>query len=83
MIILVQFLSFYKVELHFRNDLANTLIGESVMIMMVPRNMTLEQVGAAIHLHSTQNELFNDMVRCISSCLKKAGKQKKINIAFM
>ena len=63
------------IGVHFLADHADTLIGEGVM--MVSGRMTLEQVGAAIHPHPTQTELFGDLARRLSSRLKRAEKRKK------
>ena len=43
--------------------------------MMVSGQMTLEQVGAAIHSHPTQTKLFGDLARRLSSRLKRAEKR--------
>ena len=56
-------------------DHADTLIGEAVM--MVSGNMTLEQVGKAIHPHPTQTELFGDMARRLLSRLRRSRKKTK------
>ncbi len=61
------------IGVHFLADHADTLIGKGVM--MVSGQMTLEQVGAAIHPHPTQTELFGDMARRLSSRLKRAEKR--------
>jgi dihydrolipoamide dehydrogenase len=61
------------IGVHFLADHADTLIGEGVM--MVSGNMTLEQVGMAIHPHPTQTELFGDLARRLSSRLKRAEKR--------
>jgi len=55
---------------HFLTDHADTLIGEAVM--MVAGEMTLEQVGQAIHPHPTQTELFGDMARRLLSRLRRS-----------
>jgi len=60
---------------HFLADHADTLIGEAVM--MVSGNMTLEQVGQAIHPHPTQTELFGELARRLSSRLKRAERRAK------
>ena len=60
---------------HFLADHADTLIGEAVM--MVSGNMTLEQVGQAIHPHPTQTELFGELARRLSSRLKRSERRKK------
>ncbi len=60
------------VGVHFLADHADTLIGEAVM--MVSANMTLEQVGEAIHPHPTQTELFGDMARRLLSRLRRSRK---------
>jgi len=58
---------------HFLADHADTLIGEAVM--MVAGNLTLEQVGEAIHPHPTQTELFGDMARRLLSRLRRSMKK--------
>jgi dihydrolipoamide dehydrogenase len=63
------------IGVHFLADHADTLIGEAVM--MVSANMTLEQVGAAIHPHPTQTELFGDMARRLLSRLRRSRKKIK------
>ncbi|HYQ72696.1 MAG TPA: FAD-dependent oxidoreductase, partial [Gammaproteobacteria bacterium] len=63
------------VGVHFLADHADTLIGEAVM--MVTGNMTLEQVGEAIHPHPTQTELFGDMARRLLSRLRRSRKTTK------
>jgi dihydrolipoamide dehydrogenase len=61
------------VGVHFLADHADTLIGEAVM--MVAGNLTLEQVGEAIHPHPTQTELFGDMARRLLSRLRRSTKK--------
>ena len=61
------------VGVHFLADHADTLIGEAVM--MVSGNMTLEQVGEAIHPHPTQTELFGDLARRLLSRLRRSTKK--------
>ncbi len=63
------------VGVHFLADHADLLIGEGVM--MVSADLTLEQVGAAIHPHPTQTELFGELARRLSSRLKRAERRKK------
>jgi dihydrolipoamide dehydrogenase len=63
------------VGVHFLADHADTLIGEAVM--MVSGNMTLEQVGNAIHPHPTQTELFGDMARRLLSRLRRSRKKTR------
>ncbi len=63
------------VGVHFLADHADTLIGEAVM--MVSADMTLEQVGEAIHPHPTQTELFGDMARRLLSRLRRSKKRVK------
>ncbi len=62
------------IGVHFLADHADTLIGEAVM--MVSGNMTLEQVGMAIHPHPTQTELFGDLARRLASRLRRSAKKK-------
>jgi dihydrolipoamide dehydrogenase len=63
------------VGVHFLADHADTLIGEAVM--MVSANMTLEQVGGAIHPHPTQTELFGELARRLSSRLRRSERRAK------
>ena len=63
------------IGVHFLADHADTLIGEAVM--MVSANMTLQQVGEAIHPHPTQTELFGDMARRLLSRLRRSRKKAK------
>jgi dihydrolipoamide dehydrogenase len=63
------------VGVHFLADHADTLIGEGVM--MVAGELTLEQVGQAIHPHPTQTELFGELARRLSSRLHRAERRKK------
>ena len=63
------------IGVHFLADHADTLIGEAVM--MVSGNMTLEQVGQAIHPHPTQTELFGELARRLSSRLKRSERRAK------
>ncbi len=58
---------------HLLTDHADTLIGEAVM--MVSCGLTLEQVGAAIHPHPTQTELFGDLARRLLSRLRRSRKK--------
>ena len=62
------------IGVHFLADHADTLIGEGVM--MVAGNMTLEQVGNAIHPHPTQTELFGDLARRLSQRLRRQAARK-------
>jgi len=63
------------IGVHFLADHADLLIGEGVM--MVAGNMTLEQVGGAIHPHPTQTELFGDLARRLASRLRRSERRKK------
>ncbi len=63
------------IGVHFLADHADTLIGEGVM--MVSAELTLEQVGQAIHPHPTQTELFGELARRLSSRLRRAEKRRK------
>lgn len=63
------------VGVHMLADHADTLIGEAVL--MVAGNMTLEQVGQAIHPHPTQTELFGDLARRLHSRLRRTEKRAK------
>jgi len=60
------------VGVHFLTDHADTLIGEAVM--MVSGDMTLEQIGQAIHPHPTQTELFGEMARRLLARLRRSAK---------
>jgi dihydrolipoamide dehydrogenase len=62
------------IGVHLLADHADTLVGEAVM--MVSGNMTLEQVGNAIHPHPTQTELFGELARRLSSRLRRSAKVK-------
>ena len=62
------------VGVHLLADHADTLVGEAVM--MVSGNMTLEQVGNAIHPHPTQTELFGELARRLASRLRRSAKVK-------
>ena len=62
------------VGVHLLADHADTLIGEAVM--MVSANMTLAQVGHAIHPHPTQTELFGELARRLESRLRRSAKVK-------
>jgi dihydrolipoamide dehydrogenase len=46
-------------------------------VMMVSANMTLQQVGEAIHPHPTQTEMFGDMARRLASRLNRSKKRAK------
>ncbi len=61
------------VGVHFLADHADTLIGEAVM--MVSGEMTLAQVGHAIHPHPTQTELFGELARRLLSRLRRSAKR--------
>lgn len=63
------------IGVHFLTDHADTLIGEAVM--MVAGDMTLEQVGRAIHPHPTQTELFGDMARRLLSRLRRSKRKAR------
>jgi len=65
------------VGVHFLADHADTLIGEATM--MVSANLTLEQVGEAIHAHPTQTELFGDLARRLLSRLRRSKKKAKVS----
>jgi len=45
--------------------------------MMVSGDMTLKQVGDAIHPHPTQTEIFVDMARRLGARLRRSAKRKK------
>jgi len=60
------------VGVHFLTDHADTLIGEAVM--MVAGDMTLDQVGHAIHPHPTQTEMFGEMARRLLQRLRRSAK---------
>jgi dihydrolipoamide dehydrogenase len=62
------------IGVHLLADHADLLIGEAVM--MVSGNMTLEQVGNAIHPHPTQTELFGELARRLGSRLRRSARMK-------
>ncbi|TCK19098.1 dihydrolipoamide dehydrogenase [Thiogranum longum] len=62
------------IGVHLLADHADTLIGEAVM--MVSADLTLEQVGHAIHPHPTQTELFGELARRLGSRLRRSAKMK-------
>ncbi len=61
------------IGVHMLADHTDTLIGEAVM--MVSGEMTLEQVGEAIHPHPTQTELFGELARRLVSRLRRSAKK--------
>lgn len=61
------------IGVHLLADHTDTLIGEAVM--MVSGEMTLEQVGNAIHPHPTQTELFGDLARRLLSRLRRSTRK--------
>jgi len=63
------------IGVHLLADHTDTLIGEAVM--MVEGELTLEQVGNAIHPHPTQTELFGELARRLASRLRRSKKRKK------
>lgn len=63
------------IGVHFLADHADTLIGEAVM--MVSAELTLEQVGRAIHPHPTQTEMFGELARRLLSRLRRSEKMAK------
>ena len=63
------------IGVHFLADHTDTLIGEAVM--MVSAEMTLSQVGNAIHPHPTQTEMFGEMARRLLSRLRRSARRKK------
>ncbi len=63
------------VGVHFLADHADTLVGEAVL--MVHGELTLEQVGSAIHPHPTQTELFGEMARRLQSRLRRSARNKQ------
>ncbi len=62
------------IGVHMLADHTDTLIGEAVII--VEAELTLEQVGHAIHPHPTQTELFGELARRLSSRLRRTKKKK-------
>jgi len=62
------------IGVHLLADHADTLIGEAVL--MVSGNMTLEQVGHAIHPHPTQTEMFGELARRLGSRLRRSSRMK-------
>ncbi len=63
------------IGVHLLADHTDTLIGEAVL--MVSGEMTLEQVGNAIHPHPTQTELFGELARRLHSRLARSKKKGK------
>ncbi|MCW8841434.1 MAG: FAD-dependent oxidoreductase [Gammaproteobacteria bacterium] len=63
------------IGVHLLADHTDTLIGEAVM--MVEGELTVEQVGNAIHPHPTQTELFGELARRLNSRLRRSKKKKK------
>ncbi|OOZ40559.1 pyruvate dehydrogenase [Solemya pervernicosa gill symbiont] len=63
------------IGVHLLADHTDTLIGEAVM--MVAGEMTLEQVGGAIHPHPTQTEIFGDLARRLLSRLRRSKKRRR------
>ena len=61
------------IGVHLLADHTDTLIGEAVM--MVEGELTLEQVGNAIHPHPTQTELFGELARRLASRLRRSKKK--------
>ncbi|QEP44616.1 pyruvate dehydrogenase [Ectothiorhodospiraceae bacterium BW-2] len=61
------------IGVHLLADHTDTLIGEAVL--MVSGEMTLEQVGRAIHPHPTQTELFGELARRLASRLNRSKKR--------
>ncbi len=59
---------------HFLADHADTLIGSAVL--MVSAELTLAQVGSAIHPHPTQTELFGDVARRLQARLRRSARVK-------
>ena len=57
---------------HFLADHADTLIGAAVL--MVSAELTLDQVGSAIHPHPTQTELFGDLARRLLARLRRTAR---------
>uniref|UniRef100_UPI00260B260F FAD-dependent oxidoreductase n=1 Tax=Acidiferrobacter sp. TaxID=1872107 RepID=UPI00260B260F len=57
---------------HFLADHADTLIGSAVL--MVSAELTLDQVGSAIHPHPTQTELFGDLARRLLARLRRTAR---------
>jgi dihydrolipoamide dehydrogenase len=62
------------IGVHFLAEHTDTLIGEAVM--MVSAGLTLSQVGAAIHPHPTQTELFGELARRLQGRLRRTAKAK-------
>jgi len=61
------------IGVHLLADHTDTLIGEAVM--MVEGELTLQQVGNAIHPHPTQTELFGELARRLNSRLRRSKKK--------
>ncbi len=62
------------VGVHLLADHASDLVGEGVM--MVSADLTLEQVGRAIHPHPTTTELYGDLARRLLARLNRAGRKR-------
>jgi dihydrolipoamide dehydrogenase len=58
---------------HLLADHADTLVGEAVL--MVGCGLTLEQVGAAIHPHPTQTEMWGELARRLQMRLQRRGSR--------
>ena len=63
------------VGVHLLADHASDLVGEGVM--MVSANLTLEQVGRAIHPHPTTTELYGDLARRLLARLNRASRPRR------
>jgi dihydrolipoamide dehydrogenase len=62
------------IGVHLLADHTDTLIGEAVL--MVEGELTLQQVGNAIHPHPTQTELFGELARRLASRLRRSNKKR-------
>jgi len=61
---------------HLLADHAADLVGEAVL--MVSCDLTLEQVGRAIHPHPTTTELYGDLARRLLARLDRASRKRPV-----
>ncbi len=65
------------VGVHMLADHADALIGEAVL--MVAGDMSLKQVGDAVHPHPTQTEIFNDLARRLIARLGRSRAKASVS----
>jgi dihydrolipoamide dehydrogenase len=65
------------VGVHMLADHADALIGEAVL--MVAGDMSLKQVGDAVHPHPTQTEIFNDLARRLIARLCRSRAKTSVS----